>query len=90
MKRRPPKYGEHYEDAEIALIYLVGRSDEAKELLAKLLGRTEDAIDYVWRWVEKAAFPPEAEGKIKRQVEWAEERLGAKNRGRIQLRVEED
>lgn len=70
-----------YEDAEIALVYLVDRSDKAKELLAGLLGRTEDAIALLWRWIEHADFPPEAYNRIQRQVEWAEERLGNENRG---------
>jgi hypothetical protein len=83
--KRPPRYGKPYEDAEIALVYLVERSDKARELLAKVLGRTEGAIDLVWRWVDHADFPPEAHNRIMRQVEWAEVQLGAENRGKISV-----
>lgn len=89
MPSRPaPRHRKHYSDAEIALIYLVDKSDEAKHLLASLLGRTPGAIDYVWRWVAHAGFPPEAYNQIMRQVEWAEERLGAENRGKIKVTEE--
>jgi hypothetical protein len=81
-----PRYGKHYEDAEIALVYMVERSDRAKALLAGLLGRTENAIDLVWRWMEHADFPPEASNRIQRQVEWAEEKLGKENRGKIKVK----
>ena len=87
---QPRKSGEHYEDAEIAMVYLVKKSDAARELLAHLLDRTPGAIDFVWRWVAHADFPREAEGQIKRQVEWCEERLGVENRGKIQVGDEED
>lgn len=80
-----PRHGQPYQDAEIALLYLVARSDEAKGLLARLLGRTEDAIDLVWRWIEHADFPPEAHNRIRRQVQWAEDRLGEDNRGNIEV-----
>jgi len=83
--RKAPRHGKHYEDAEIALIYLVDRSDNAKSLLASLLGRTEDAIDLLWRWIEHADFPAEAYNRIQRQVEWAEEALGKSNRGKIKV-----
>lgn len=79
------KHRKHYEDAEIALVYLVKRSDNAKRFLASLLGRTEDAIDLVWRWIEHADFPPEAGNRIQRQVEWAEEAFGKSNRGKIKV-----
>lgn len=84
-KKQPLRHRQHYEDAEIALVYLVARSDRAKRLLAQLLGRTEGAIDMVWRWIEHAGFPAEADNKIKRQAEWAEEQLGTGNRGKIQV-----
>lgn len=82
---KPPRHRQPYNEAEIALVYLVDRSDEAKQLLAGLLGRTPDAIDLVWRWVEHADFPPEAHNRIRRQVEWAEDQLGTDNRGKIEV-----
>jgi hypothetical protein len=85
VPNKAPRYGKHYENAEIALVYMVKRSDKAKALLAGLLGRTEHAIDLVWRWIEHADFPPEAHNRIQRQVQWAEERLGNENRGKIRV-----
>ncbi len=82
---RAPRFGKHYNKAEIALIYLVDRSPKAKDLLATILGRTPHAIDYVWRWVDGAGFPPQADNRIKRQIEWAEQRLGPENRARIRV-----
>ena len=86
MPHKAPRHGKHYEDAEIALLYMVERSDKAKQLLADLLGRTENAIDLVWRWMENADFPPEAYNRIQRQAEWAEEKLGKDNRGKIKVK----
>ena len=83
--KQPSRYGKHYEKAEIALIYLVDRSDTAKRLLAQLLGRTEHAIDWVWQWIHHADFPSEVHNRIQRQVEWAEQELGKENRGKIQI-----
>lgn len=85
MFSKAPRHRQPYEDAEIALVYLVERSDKAKELLAGLLGRTEDAIALLWRWIEHADFPPEAYNRIQRQVGWAKERLGKENRGMIKV-----
>ena len=84
-KKSAPRRGQHYNDAEIALIYLVEPSDEAKALLAHTLGRTEGGIEMVWRWVDHANFPPGAADQIKRQVEWVENQLGTENRGKIKI-----
>ena len=84
-KKSAPRQGQHYNDAEIALIYLVEPSDEAKALLANTLGRTEGGIEMVWRWVDHARFPTGAFNKIRRQVEWAENQLGVPNRGKIKI-----
>jgi hypothetical protein len=80
------KAGKHYTDAEIALVYLVEGSKEADELLAKLLGRTEGAINMMRRWADGADFPAEAFNRIKKQFEWAEEKLGKANKGSIKVR----
>jgi hypothetical protein len=77
--------GQPYEDAEIALVYLVEGSKEADELLALLLGRTPGAINMMRRWAEGADFPPEAYNRIRRQFEWAEKKLGAMNKGKIRV-----
>jgi hypothetical protein len=82
---RAPKAGRHYDDAEVALVYLVEKSPEADELLAQLLGRTSDAINMMRRWRDRADFPPGAYNRIKRQFEWAEDRLGPKNLGKIKV-----
>jgi len=84
-KSSASKAGKHYEDAEVALVYLVEGSPKADELLATLLGRTEGAINMMRRWADGADFPPEAYNRIKKQFEWAEERLGSANKGRIKL-----
>ncbi len=84
-KKSAPRRGKHYTDAEIALIYLVEPSDEAKRLLADTLGRTLGGIAMVWRWVDHARFRPRSDNKIKRQVEWAESQLGTGNRGTIKI-----
>ncbi len=85
-KGRAPRAGQHYEDAEVALVYLVEGSEEADELLAKLLGRTEGAIDMVRRWADGAGFPSGAYNRIRKQLEWAEQRLGPENKGKIKVR----
>jgi len=40
------RHGMGYEEAEVELIYRVKKSDGNRRTLAKLLARTEDAIDY--------------------------------------------
>lgn len=82
---KAPKAGQHYQDAEVALVFLVERSDKADHLLAQLLGRTEGAISMMRRWDEGADFPTEAHNRIRRQFEAAEAILGAQNRGKIKI-----
>ena len=53
-------------------------------VLAKLLERTEDAVDLVWGWCEGRKFPKEAANKIKRQVEGVQSLLGDSLRGKYQ------
>lgn len=84
-RSRPANYGKHYQDWEIALIYLFARSDRAKAFLANMLERTPDAIDLVWRWMEGAKFPPGAFNKIKRQFEAMVQELGPERRGIVHL-----
>ena len=84
-KNSASKAGKHYEDAEVALVYLVESSLKADELLATLLGRTEGAINMMRRWADGADFPPEAYNQIKKQFAWAEEKLGSANKGKIKL-----
>jgi hypothetical protein len=83
---RAPKSGQHYHDAEVALVYLVEGTPEADALLARLLGRTPDAINMMRRWADKAGFPPAAYNKIKRQFEWAERALGTDKKGKVKMR----
>ena len=58
---RPERHGEDWRVGEVALLYLVEKSDEAKKKLAALLDRTEDAVDFAWRWCDEANFPEVAE-----------------------------
>jgi hypothetical protein len=77
--------GEHYDDVEISLLYLIERSPEAVAIMADLLGRTPGGVEMAWRWIEKANFPPQAENQIKRQAEAAERRFGRAARGSIKI-----
>ena len=85
MAKKPGRHGQHYLDSEIALLYLIERSDTAKELLAQLLERSEDAIDMVWRWIEGADFPEDAENRIHRQVETIRDLLGDRMQSSVSL-----
>ncbi|MCW8138008.1 MAG: hypothetical protein KIT58_03795 [Planctomycetota bacterium] len=71
----------HYDDAEVELAYMVARSPENKADLADLLGRSEHAIDYLWRWCDMAQFPERAGNEIERQVAAVRARLGDEARG---------
>jgi hypothetical protein len=82
---RPRRYGKSYRSGEIALLYLVGRSQRAKKILAELLERTEDAVDLVWGWCEGRRFPPQATNVISRQVEGVRRILGKGVRGKLRL-----
>lgn len=86
MSPTPPAHaGQHYEDAEVALVYLVEGSKEADELLAQILSRSPGAINMMRRWADGADFPPEAYNRIQRQFEWAEKKLGAANKSKIRV-----
>lgn len=71
----------HYDDAEVELVFLVAASAENRTDLARLLGRTEDAVDLLWRWCDGAHFPDRARNEISRQVEAVRARLGDEARG---------
>lgn len=85
MVNKREKANQHYEDSEVALVYLVEGSPEADALLAQLLRRTEGAINMMRRWVNGAKFPPQANNRIKKQIEWVESRFGPDNRGVVKL-----
>ncbi len=82
---RPRRYGKSYRAGEIALMYLVGRSQKSKKILAELLERTEDAVDLVWGWWEGRRFPPHATNVICRQVEGVRRILAKGVRGKLRL-----
>jgi hypothetical protein len=84
-KGKPEHHGEPYRVGEIALIYLFEESEDSKELLADVLGRTIEAIDFVYRWIEGAQFPEESYNAIRRHAEVVEEKLGPALRGNIRL-----
>jgi hypothetical protein len=46
---------DHYEDHEISLIWQVKRTDENATALARLLGRNEGGVKFVWRYCEEVA-----------------------------------
>jgi hypothetical protein len=83
--KKASRRGEHYDDVEISLLYLIERSPKSVEIMADLLRRTEGGVVMAWRWIEGANFPPEAENQIKRQSEAAERRFGKKARGSIKI-----
>jgi hypothetical protein len=83
--RKATRRGDHYDDVEISLLYLIERSSKSVEIMAELLGRTKGGVEMAWRWIEKANFPAEAENRIKRQAEAAEKRFGKKARGSIKI-----
>lgn len=71
----------NYDSLEIELLYRMWQSEENAARLARLLERTKDAIEYVWRWCDGANFPPEAGNDIIRKVREVERRLGRRLRG---------
>jgi len=89
-KRTPTKSaanrGKAYEDHEICLIWQVKNTPENAAALAKLLGRTEGAIDFVWRFCEEVrlngfegAIGPRASRYLISQIQlWGVTRLGKK------------
>jgi hypothetical protein len=65
--------GPSHHIAEVALAYLLKRSPEFMERLAKMLGRTPGAVEQLWSWCEGAEVPtPE----LKEQLERVKEFLG--------------
>ena len=65
--------GPAYHTAEVALAYLLKRSPEFMERLAKMLGRTPGAVEQLWSWCEGAEAPTPA---LKEQLEQVKEFLG--------------
>ena len=82
---RPARHGEDWRVGEVALVYTVAKSDEARKRLAQLLERTEDAVDFAWRWCDEAQFPEEAENRIADHLKRVKEILGEDARGNTQL-----
>jgi hypothetical protein len=67
-KAQASKSGAAYHHGEVALAYLVKKSPQAMEKLAKLLGRTPGAVDQLWSWWEGAEVPSSALQKQMGQV----------------------
>ena len=82
---RPARHGEDWRVGEVALVYTVAKSDEAKKKLAVLLNRSEDAVDFAWRSCDEANFPEEAENRIADHVQRVKEVLGHDMRGVTKL-----
>lgn len=81
---------DHYEDHEICLIWQTEKSRENAKALAKILGRTEAAIDWIWRHCEVVATKglegvgPRVSKHLVAQIYlWGWKRLGPKRRGVI-------
>lgn len=74
-----------WEIGEVALVFLVQKSEGAKKRLAELLSRSEGAIDFAWRWCDSAKFPKEAENRIDESLPWVRHVLGVENRGTLAL-----
>jgi hypothetical protein len=66
---------------EMELVCRVPKSAFNKTELALLLQRSEDAIDFAWRWCDHANFPSEADDRIKQHVAAIEQEFGRGIRG---------
>ena len=81
LEKKAENAGKPYTNGDICFILLFENCVEARIFLADLLGRTPDAIDYIFRWVDKQTKPEKkfdrrAFNKIKRQIKAAREKLG--------------
>jgi hypothetical protein len=71
------RVGSHYELSEIALICIFKECPEARTRLAKLLGRSEGGIEWVWAWRDREGkFQKGSFNAIVRQVNETKETLG--------------
>ena len=84
--KKPEHHGESYKLGEIALIYIFEESDESKKLLADLLGRSEQAIDFIYRWIYGGNFPKGSHNAIRRQVTLLQSKLGPSLRSALHAR----
>lgn len=82
---QPLHHRKPYTDYEIALIYLFKQSPAAATVLARFLGRTPAAIDWIWSWMREAErnFPEGAHNRIRRQIEVMREYFGHELEGSV-------
>ncbi len=81
----PARHRKPYRQDEIALVFLVARSDESKAALAQRLQRTPSAIDWIWRWMDGQVenFPARAWNRLVRQIVEVRTALGDARRGEL-------
>jgi hypothetical protein len=82
---RPRASGGSHHPAEVALAWLVKRTPQASELLAKVLGKTPGAVELLWRWCDGSEAPPSAHPRVQEQVARVREVLGGSLRGQFSL-----
>jgi hypothetical protein len=80
-----PKAGESYTDPEMVLLILLGGFREHRKWLAKLLGRSEDAILQIYRWAhysskERRKFDPKGRHTTLKQIERVTKLIGYRTR----------
>ncbi len=82
-----PRHRRSYREDELTLVFLVARSKENAEDLARRLGRTPSAIDWIWRWMDAdpERFPEKAFNRLYRQIVDVRRRLGDERRGEIRV-----
>ncbi len=74
---KPANHGLHWYDAELTLIYRVRPTKANGLLLAKLLQRTESAIDWVWRHMdENREIGPRGSKELTEQIHRLIQQLG--------------
>jgi len=81
-KENAARRGGSYQQAEIALAYLVEKSPQSLEKLAKLLGRAPVAVLQIWSCWDGAET---ASAGLRNQMEQVKELLGSELRSSVSL-----
>ena len=74
----PARRGAAYTYTEVRELFLTPRSRENAELLAAAFGRTPEAIDFAWRWIDAdvTRFPASAFNRLYRSIQQVRRELG--------------